>query len=371
MAGYNLTGAVQNFLMGMEAKRGYDANKLLGTLMGGQGSQEDERKLAQLNPQMFSGYQKMQAQQQAAQQQQLVQQLFGAAASGDQQAMQQLAGLDQNAYMDLQKMIIEREKMNKPSSSTLPASIQETEWFNQQSPEIQATHLKLKRQEKPSFEEKIEYETELLKVENEAARQKETNKTEVERLQGYVDTGVQMADNLTTVNRSLQLLESVGTGGLDQALIKGKRMLGIESADEAELSYELGKAVMRQLKPTFGAAFTAKEAEMLMNLESGLGKSAEGNIRILRNMQEVVDRAANRGLRAAKELGLKFDAGEIQIALDGAKNVFESQEQPKVEVLNIQRYSPDQQQIMKQLLDAGATEQEILDFMNKGAANGF
>lgn len=115
MAGYNLTGAVQNFLMGMEAKRGYDANKLLGTLMGGQGSQEDERKLAQLNPQMFSGYQQMQAQQaqaaQQAQEQQVIKQLFGAAASGDQQAMQQLAQISPKAYTDLQGMIMEREKM--------------------------------------------------------------------------------------------------------------------------------------------------------------------------------------------------------------------------------------------------------------------
>jgi hypothetical protein len=43
------------------------------------------------------------------------------------------------------------------------------------------------------------------------------------------------------------------------ASLAAKKFFGVESADEGELSYLLGKAVLTKLRATFGAAFTVGE----------------------------------------------------------------------------------------------------------------
>jgi hypothetical protein len=200
-----------------------------------------------------------------------------------------------------------------------PSAVQETEWFNKQTPEVQATHLKVKRGEKPSFDEKLDYEKSKAEIKEDSTIRTARKKTKQQRQQGYIDSGVSSADNLATVNRSLDLLNSVETGGIDNAIIRAKQAFGIESADEAELSYELGKSVLKQLKPTFGAAFTVNEMLELKRMEAGLGKSVAGNRRILKNLAKMIKRSADRGMRAAKSLGDDFAANEIMIALSGNK----------------------------------------------------
>tara|TARA_R110000764_G_scaffold57488_2_gene125136 strand:+ start:8948 stop:10144 length:1197 start_codon:yes stop_codon:yes gene_type:complete len=203
--------------------------------------------------------------------------------------------------------------------SDMPARVKETEWFNKQTPEVQETHLKVIRGEKPSLDEKLDYEKSKSEIKEDSSIRTARKKSQEERRQGYVDSGVDSADNLKAVNRSIALLDSVKTGGIDNALIRAKQTLGIESADEAELSYELGKSVLKQLKPTFGAAFTVNEMLELKKMESGLGKSVEGNRRILKNLAKVIKRSAERGMRAAKNLGDDFSAEEIMMAMSGGE----------------------------------------------------
>ncbi len=125
--------------------------------------------------------------------------------------------------------------------SDQPSAVKETEWFNQQTPEVQETHLKIKRGEKPSLDEKLKYEESKAGIKEDSAISTARKKSANERRQGYIDSGVTSADNLQSVNRSLDLLNSIKTGGIDNALIRARQTLGIESADEAELSYELGQ----------------------------------------------------------------------------------------------------------------------------------
>ena len=200
-----------------------------------------------------------------------------------------------------------------------PSAVKETEWFNKQSPEIQATHLKIKRGEKPSLDEKLDYEKSKAEIKEDSAISTARKKTQEQRRQGYIDSGVSSADNLMTVNRSIELLDEIKTGGIDNAIIRAKQAFGIESGDEAELSYELGKSVLKQLKPTFGAAFTVNEMLELKRMEAGLGKSVAGNRRILANLAKMIKRSANRGMRAAKSLGDDFAANEIMMALEGGQ----------------------------------------------------
>jgi len=135
------------------------------------------------------------------------------------------------------------------------------------------------------------------------------------RRQKDIDSGFTAADSLAVVNRSLELLESLETGGIDQVKLEAKRLFGIESADEAELSAGLSKAVLSQLRGIFGAAFTASEGERLIAIEAGFGKSTAGNIRLLQQTKAIIMRAAKRGIRAAEKNDQPEIADEIREAM--------------------------------------------------------
>jgi hypothetical protein len=112
----------------------------------------------------------------------------------------------------------------------------------------------------------------------------------------------------------MQLLEGVKTGGWDNAKLKAKQLFGIESANEAELSNRLGKAVLSQLKSTFGSAFTEGEGRRLEVIEAGYGKSTAGNMRLLRDALKLTTRSIDRGIRSAELIGDWDAADEIRKA---------------------------------------------------------
>lgn len=152
----------------------------------------------------------------------------------------------------------------------------------------------------------------------ETARLKEQDKEKAKRLSGFVNDGVGAADSVGNMRRAVQLLEKVKTGGFDNIAFQARRIFGVEGADEGELSNNLGKAVLSQLRQTFGAAFTAKEGEQLARIEGGFSKNTSTNKRLLNNAIKIATRAAKRGARAAKELGDDFSMNEIGLALDSA-----------------------------------------------------
>lgn len=205
-----------------------------------------------------------------------------------------------------------------------PSAVKETEWFNKQTPEVQETHLKIKRGEKPTLDNKLEYEQAKSNLAVEEEGRKTASKGIAKRQQGFIDSGIEAADSLANLKRSKQLLDSVKTGGFDKAALAAKRFFGIESANEAELSAGMGKAILAQLKPIFGAAFTAAEGERLEKIEANFGKSTEGNKRLLSQIMKIVDRSARRGLKAAEKAGDDFTAEEIKNAMEFKLDVAEA-----------------------------------------------
>jgi len=160
----------------------------------------------------------------------------------------------------------------------------------------------------------VREKTEIEEVKTTEAERREVAKLTTKRKQGFVDNGVEAADSLANVKRSIQLLDEVETGGIDAALLRGKQLFGIETADEAELSAGLGKAILSQLRPIFGAAFTEAEGARLERIEAGFGKSTAGNKRLLNQLLKIVDRSVKRGLAAAEDLGDEFTANQIREA---------------------------------------------------------
>jgi hypothetical protein len=135
------------------------------------------------------------------------------------------------------------------------------------------------------------------------------------RIQGYINAGQAAADSMATIKRARDLLDVVDTGGFDRMKLAVTNAFGVTGADPAELSANLGHAVLSQLRATFGAQFTAAEGERLASIDAGFGKSTEGNKRLLEQTQKILDRAARRGIDAAQQSGDTFSAEEIRKSL--------------------------------------------------------
>ena len=217
---------------------------------------------------------------------------------------------------EVTKTALYQEGGNAPDA---PATVRETEWFLKQTPEVQSQHLKLKRKTDPTMAQKLEQKQKESDIAVEEASRKEGAKSTAARQQGFIDSGVEAADSLGNAYQVRSLLDSVETGGFDAAALRAKQLFGIESGDEAQLSAGLGKAILSQLKPIFGAAFTAAEGERLERIEANFGKSTAGNKRLINEVIKITERAAKRGIRAANAQGDKFAADEIKSALDSLK----------------------------------------------------
>ncbi|MEE8289718.1 MAG: hypothetical protein V3R25_09940 [Nitrosomonadaceae bacterium] len=132
------------------------------------------------------------------------------------------------------------------------------------------------------------------------------------RAQGIIDRGVSAAESTATLRRGLELLGRIETGGANAISLATKRRLGMESADEGELSNALAKSVLSQLRETFGAAFTESEGARLERIEAGLGKSTAANKRLLQQTLRISERAARRAISAAKSRGDKETVADIE-----------------------------------------------------------
>lgn len=121
------------------------------------------------------------------------------------------------------------------------------------------------------------------------------------RIQIDIDDGISAAKGMAVINRSIKLLEDLKTGGFDAVKLRLKQFLGTETANEAELVANMGKQVLAQLRPIFGSQFTKTEGDNLARIEAGFGKSTAGNIRLLNQLKQLIQRSAKRGIAAAKE----------------------------------------------------------------------
>lgn len=145
-------------------------------------------------------------------------------------------------------------------------------------------------------------------------------KSSIKRSQTRINEGIEAVKGIPLLRRGLALLERVETGGFDAAALRARQLFGIEGADEGELTANLGKAVLAQLKPLFGAAFTKEEGDRLIGISAGFNKSPANNKRLLRQALLVFQNAADRGLSSAKKLG---DIDSQQDILDFTEGKFD------------------------------------------------
>ena len=135
------------------------------------------------------------------------------------------------------------------------------------------------------------------------------------RDQSFIDVGQRQADGTAIIRRGIQLLDTIKTGTPESIALAATNLLGITGADETELNANLGKAVLSQLRSTFGAQFTESEGKRLAGLEAAFGKSTAGNRRLLEQTLRSMERDARRGIDAARRNADQFSVDEIGKAL--------------------------------------------------------
>jgi len=145
---------------------------------------------------------------------------------------------------------------------------------------------------------------------------KEIVKGQQGRYAEAIEVGLRQADATAILRRGLELLDVIETGRPEEIMLRAKEMFGIAGADESELNANLGKAILAQLRDTFGAQFTKEEGDRLQYIEANFGKSTPGNRRLLENALRQAERAARRGIDAAGKADDQWSADEIKKALE-------------------------------------------------------
>lgn len=137
-------------------------------------------------------------------------------------------------------------------------------------------------------------------------------KGQEDRSQDVINRGRSAAESTALLRRSINLLDSIPTGGLSAAKLAATDFLGVTGADEGELSANLGRAVLSQLRETFGAAFTEREGARLDRLSARFGRSTASNQRILQQALMIATESANRAIARAEDDGDIETASEIE-----------------------------------------------------------
>jgi hypothetical protein len=163
-----------------------------------------------------------------------------------------------------------------------------------------------------------------------------TGKGQATRLQEVIDVGLRASQQMPILRRNMDLLKELNTGGFAGAGLKIKNALGIEGADEAELTTNMARTVLGQLRDTFGAQFTEREGARLERIEAGIGKSTEGNKRIVEQLLKLADFKANRAIGLAKDQGDYYTVQEIEANMNMRLDDNPvGQQVPSIKILNI------------------------------------
>ncbi|MBT8342940.1 MAG: hypothetical protein KJP07_23270 [Desulfatitalea sp.] len=140
-------------------------------------------------------------------------------------------------------------------------------------------------------------------VEGDVAGKKAQETGKEKRVQSLIERGSLAAESTAGLKRGIKLLGSLKTGGVNAVALRAKQLFGLESADEGELSNQLSKAVLSQLRETFGAAFTEREGARLERIEASFTKSQDANRRLLEQALVIAERTAQRAMKAAEARG--------------------------------------------------------------------
>lgn len=143
--------------------------------------------------------------------------------------------------------------------------------------------------------------------------------------------GLRASEAYASLKHASDLIKTVETSGLNQAILKAKQYFGIDAANETDLYNKLGVSIAQQLRPTFGAQFTKAEGDWMQSFSASFGKSSESNKRLIEQGLKLSKLRADRGRKAASNL----DDGSFYIeSIDSALNLSFGKENSKQKTTN-------------------------------------
>jgi len=191
-----------------------------------------------------------------------------------------------------------------------------------------------------SAAEQIAQETEA--AASKAAAESKAKATE-KRNELIINEGRAQAKSIPTLKQTISLLDAVETGGWTNQLKQSvKQRFGVESADEGVLTANLGKAVLSQLRQTFGAAFTEREGARLENIEAGFGKSAATNKALLTQLLQIAEKDVKNAIKRSTDSGDDQTAAELQELLDFQFELGTPEAQPEPVAQQASQYTEGQ-----------------------------
>jgi hypothetical protein len=190
-----------------------------------------------------------------------------------------------------------------------PAAVLETEWFNQQTPEVQKTHLKIQRGDQPTRSEELEHKQAIANIEVAAATKKEDLKQASQRKSGQISgytQQVKAAKNTLMKAREIKkIAEKASQGIVGQGkLLASKFFSGIDSSDEGALASGYLSLTMDELAKFTGPT-TDFEFGVSEQITGSLGQSAAANAARIASLS----RASWFAIRESEQFNKWIDSG--------------------------------------------------------------
>lgn len=154
-------------------------------------------------------------------------------------------------------------------------------------------------------EVKITTEAQILDLARQAKRGELRDAAQQDILNNHIDLGIKAHELLPSVERGLELIDKVETGGLAKWRKSVTDFFGDTPADVGELNNILAQNVLEALN-NFSGALSDRELEFVADIETNLGQGKAVNKRMLQSAKRLLQRKIERARKAAKLSGDDF-----------------------------------------------------------------
>ena len=180
--------------------------------------------------------------------------------------------------------------------------------------------------EKALLESRVSTAEALKEIETTAKTQQAFSGKQVQRLDEAIEKGLTAASSLPDINRGLELLSQIDTGGLTARAKAVTDFFGTTSGEIGELNNILAGNVLSGLA-AFTGAISEGERDFIAQMETNLTQGTGFNIAQLNRLKNIYQREVNNGLKAAKIAGDEFAIGIFNDSINGDAQGFAGQVQ--------------------------------------------
>lgn len=148
----------------------------------------------------------------------------------------------------------------------------------------------------------------LQEIATRAKQQEALTANQVARLDKAIETGLSAVSSMPDINRGLELLREIETGGMTAKAKAVTDFFGTTSGDVGELNNILARNVLAGLS-AFTGAISEGEREFIERMDTSLSQGTGFNIAQLNTLRNIYQREIKNGLSAAEIAGDEFAIG--------------------------------------------------------------